>query len=234
MARPVLLDLFCGAGGAAMGYYRAGFDVVGIDISPQPRYPFEFQQADALVTLRDMALRKGVIGPYRPDAIHASPPCQAYSVTRSLPGGAPEKYPMLIEPVREALQATGLPYVIENVQGARAALHEPVMLCGSSFGIGVRRHRLFEVSFPVEPLACAHHLQPEPVDVTGTGGPSQRRPGQRRGMYVHRKPRNIAHAREVMGIEWMTRKELSQAIPPAYTEYIGFYLLAALPAELAA
>jgi DNA (cytosine-5)-methyltransferase 1 len=213
VTRPRLLDLFCGAGGAAMGYHRAGFDVVGVDIKPQPHYPFEFHQADAMTFPLNGF-----------DAYHGSPPCQSYSVTASLHAA---EYPKLIEPLRERLRMTGLPYVIENVQGA--PLRNWVRLCGSSFGLGVRRHRLFETSWLIMwPPTCAHYLQPEPIDVTGTGGPASRPAGQRGG--IHRKPRNLAHAREVMGIDWMTRPELSEAIPPAYSEYVGLQLLAALEA----
>lgn len=210
--RPVLLDLFCGAGGAAMGYWRAGFDVVGVDIEPQPHYPFEFVKEDALSFLN-------VLDASGFDAIHASPPRQGYSVTASLHDAI---YPRLIEPVRDRLLATGLPYVIENVQGA--PLRNWVRLCGSSFGLGVRRHRLFETSWCIMwPPQCMHWLQPEPIDVTGTGGPAARPPGQRGG--IHRKPRNLAHAREVMGIDWMSRPELGEAVPPPYTEYIGAWLM---------
>ena len=123
---------------------------------------------------------------------------------------------------RQLLQATGLPYVIENVPGAE--LINPIMLCGSSFSLGVRRHRLFETWPPLlwsQP--CAHYLQPEPIDVTGTGGPASRAPGQRGG--IHRKPRSLAEARGAMGIHWMSRRELSQAVPPAYTTFIGEQLL---------
>lgn len=208
MGKPRLLDLFCGAGGAAMGYARAGFDVVGVDINPQPHYPFEFHQADAMTYPLDGF-----------DAIHASPPCQGYSVTASLHDVA---YPRLIEPVRDRLLAAGVPFIIENVPGA--PLRDWVRLCGSSFGLGVRRHRLFETSwFIMWPPQCTHWLQPEPIDVTGTGGPADRLPGQRGG--IHRKPRNLAHAREVMGIDWMRRPELGEAVPPAYTEYIGQQLM---------
>jgi DNA (cytosine-5)-methyltransferase 1 len=211
MSRPRLLDLFCGAGGAAMGYHRAGFDVFGVDNRPQPRYPFEFVQADATTY---------PLGGF--DAIHASPPCQSYSVTASL---HTVTYPRLIEPVRERLRSAGLPYVIENVPGA--PLLNPMRLCGSSFGLGVRRHRLFETSFTVGFVPpCAHYLQPAPVDVTGTGAS---RLGKRLdgGGGNSRKPRNLAHAREAMGIDWMNRVELAESIPPAYTEYIGAQLLAA-------
>jgi DNA (cytosine-5)-methyltransferase 1 len=209
MNRPRLLDLFCGAGGAAVGYHRAGFDVVGVDNRPQPRYPFEFVQADATTYPLDGF-----------DAIHASPPCQAYSVTASLHTA---EYPRLIEPIRHRLAATGRPYLIENVVGA--PLLNPVRLCGSSFGLGVRRHRLFETSFPVGFVPpCAHYLQPAPVDVTGTG--ASRLGGRPDGGGGNsRKPRNLDHARDVMGIDWMRRVELAEAIPPAYAEYIGAQLL---------
>lgn len=213
MNRPRLLDLFCGAGGAAMGYHHAGFDVVGVDIDPQPRYPYEFHQADWWESLFDLWPNF--------DAVHASPPCQAYSTTASLHAN---EYPKLISRVRGAVSAIPVPYIIENVAGARRDLQNHVQLCGSSFGLGVRRHRLFETSFSVMfPPPCAHYLQPEPIDVTGTGGPGGR----------HRKPTSLAHAREVMGIDWMNREELSEAIPPAYTAWLGERLLAHL-AESAA
>lgn len=215
--RPILLDLFCKAGGAGKGYHDAGFDVVGVDIEPQPRYPFTFHCADALLILEDLLAGRLWLAP---DAIHASPPCQAYS---SLHGFTDGSYPELIEPVREALQASGLPYVIENVVGA--PLIAPVRLCGSSFGLRVWRHRLFEMSDP--PLMvppCSHEQHPYPLDVTGTGGPSGR-PRSSPGGGLSRKPRNLAEAQAAMGIGWMTRPELSEAIPPAYTEYLGGYLL---------
>jgi DNA (cytosine-5)-methyltransferase 1 len=199
------LDLFCCAGGAGMGLHRAGFEVVGVDIRPQPRYPFEFHQADALTFPLDGF-----------DFIWASPPCQDYSALKGL---AAEKRGKLIPAVRQRLKASGVPYTIENVVGSE--LVDPIVLCGSMFGLGVWRHRLFETSHP--PLlvpACQHTLVPEPVDVTGTGGPFR---GVRKtaGGGVSRKPNNLSHASAVMGIDWMTRKELSQAIPPAYAEFIG-------------
>jgi DNA (cytosine-5)-methyltransferase 1 len=209
-----LLDLFCGAGGAAMGYSRAGFEVWGIDVDPQPNYRFTFMRADALDVLEDMAAAKVK----RFDVIHASPPCQSYSVTASLHDA---EYPALVPEVRRLLNLIGLPYVIENVIGA--PLVNAFRLCGSSFGLGVRRHRLFETSpMMLGAPQCAHHLQPEPVDVTGTGGPSSK---PRTGGGIHRKPKNLAHAREAMGIDWMTRPELSEAVPPAYTEWIGRRLI---------
>jgi DNA (cytosine-5)-methyltransferase 1 len=215
--KPRLLDLFSGAGGAARGYQLAGFHVTGVDIRPQPHYAGdEFIQADAieyLVTTRALGF----------DAVHASPPCQAYSTTRTLHD---REYPMLIGPVRVLLDVVGLPSVIENVVGA--PLIAPVRLCGSSFGLGVRRHRLFEMSQPpIVVPPCAHQAQPEPIDVTGSGA---RRVGVRPGGGGgnSRKPRDLAEARAAMGIDWMTRQELAEAVPPAFTEWIGRRLLAAI------
>lgn len=205
-----LLDLFCGAGGAAMGYHRAGFDeIVGVDINPQPNYPFEFIRANAL--------ERSDFGGF--DLVHASPPCQSYSALKGLIG---EIRPALVEPVRDLLAASGVPHVIENVVGA--PLVDPIRLCGSSFGLGVWRHRLFELSFPVALVPpCSHYHHPKPVDVTGTGGPSSK--PRTDGGGVSRKPRSLEHARQSMGVDWMTRRELSEAIPPAYTEWIGTQFL---------
>lgn len=207
MRRPLALDLFCKAGGASMGLYRAGFDVVGLDIEPQPNYPFVFVQGNALEPPFDLS---GF------DFIWASPPCQDYS---SLKGLATTQRPRLIPVVREMLREASAPYAIENVVGSDLIC--PMELCGSMFGLGVWRHRRFEVSgfYALTPY-CAHHLVPKPIDVTGTGGPFKgvRKTG---GGGISRKPDNLAHAREAMGIDWMNRRELSQAIPPAFSEYIG-------------
>lgn len=206
MTRPRLLDLFCGAGGAAMGYHRAGFDVVGVDINYCLNYPFTYYVGDW-----EAFLDAG----WAFDAIHASPPCPAYSTLKSK---TTKDHPRLVEAVRERLIATGLPYVIENVPGA--PLRNPIVLCGSSFGLGangrqLRRHRLFETNFPVMALPCNHHGQP--IGVYGTGGGGQMTRGYKgtQEEYV-----------EAMGIDWATRAEIAQAIPPAYTEHIGHYLLA--------
>lgn len=215
--RPRLLDLFGGAGGAATGYHRAGFDVVGIDIKPQPNYPFEFIQADAMKVLANTKFRRGRwFIPEDFDAIHASPPCQSYS---DLKTKLTHEYPMLIEPVRELLTATGLPYIIENVEGA--PLIDPVMLCGTMFPeLRVLRHRLFESNFPIKslphgkhPLVFTHDKRKAHygkldqdtsyVQVTGGGNCS------------------IKNAKAAMGIDWMTKHELNEAIPPAYTEWLG-------------
>jgi len=212
MRKLKILDLFCCAGGCAVGYYRAGFEVVGVDINPQPNYPFEFHQADAMEFPLDGF-----------DAIHASPPCQAYSTLKGL---TKKEFPKLIAEIRQRLIKSGLPYVIENVRSAKNDMINPIMLCGSMFGLGVWRHRLFELSFNhVLSLKCQHRLCPEPVDVTGTGGPFF---GVRKkaGGGVSRKPKNMEQASKVMGIDWMTRKEINEAIPPAYTEYVGKQLRA--------
>jgi DNA (cytosine-5)-methyltransferase 1 len=217
-----LLDLFCGAGGAGMGYHRAGFEVVGVDIKPQKHYPFEFHQADAFDFFRK-CMQNGFLASI--DAIHASPPCQAYSALRHLHN---KPYPDLIGEVRDWLILIGKPYVIENVPGA--PLEHPVLRCGSAYSLRVRRHRLFESSFTLQPGACFHNLQGRPIDVSGTGG---RRINRRRDDHGGNtnKPRNIAEARRSMGIDWMNRYELSQAIPPAFTEQIGKRLLEALNAK---
>lgn len=216
-----LLDLFCGAGGCAVGYSRAGFtDIVGVDNRPQPRYPFAFVQADALEYLAEHGREF--------DAIHASPPCQAYSDLAAFAG---KDHPMLIEPVRELLMKSGKPYVIENVEGA--PLETPLILCGSTFGLGawcndgkyhqLRRHRLFECSFFFLVHPCRH--VGKPVGVYGNGGGNKARveAGLVNGMTGTASERKAA-----MGIDWMSRAELSQAIPPAYTEFIGRQLLSAI------
>jgi DNA (cytosine-5)-methyltransferase 1 len=208
--RPKALDLFCGAGGAGMGLHRAGFDVVGVDIEPQPNYPFEFMQKDALSfngRCRDF------------DLIWASPPCQAYTNQ-----GKDRGHPQLIEPVRKMLKESGCDYVIENVVGA--PLIAPVILCGSMFGLGVRRHRKFETSFSLLAPTCRHAGQ----DIRAYYG------AWGREAFRAKKPGNkdtlrgtLDRALQDMGIDWMTWRELTQAIPPAYSEFIGKAALAVLP-----
>lgn len=204
------LDLFCCGGGAGMGYHLAGMEVVGVDIEPQPKYPFAFVQGDALEYLAAHG--------HEFDFIHASPPCQGYSVLKGLGGG---DTPKLIGDVRELLKQIGKPWVIENVQGAASDMINPIRLCGSSFGLGVRRHRLFEMSHPIALVpACAHHTQLEPIDVTGTGG-FCKKPRTAPGGGLSRKPKNLQEAQDAMGISWLGRRELSQAVPPAYTRYLA-------------
>jgi DNA (cytosine-5)-methyltransferase 1 len=251
--KPKLLDLFCKAGGAAMGYHRAGFDVVGVDNQPQPHYPFEFIQTDweePLHYLPGLWERDGI-----PYAVHASPPCQRYS-TMTKKWNRQDSHPDLIVPVREALQALECVYDIENV--ATAPLINPVMLCGSMFGLGavpeyhcdcggipfeyglgkygcpnccgygkailqnkyqLRRHRLFESNIDIyAPASCNHQGQALPV--YGHAGGKSKRDGLK-------FPGTDAW-REGMGIDWMTGNELAEAIPPAYTEYIGGFLMKAV------
>lgn len=200
-----ILDLFCKQGGCSKGYVDAGFEVVGVDIEPQPRYPWEFIQADALAVLRDVRRWD------RFDAIHASPPCQAHTNAQKIQHN---EHPDLIAPMRELLKATGLPYVIENVPGA--PLENPVELCGSMFGLGTYRHRLFETNFPV--VAPVH---PEHTARTTKMG---RKPQPGEFMHVVGNFSGVAQAKEAMGIDWMTRDGLREAIPPAYTHWIGTQL----------
>jgi DNA (cytosine-5)-methyltransferase 1 len=209
--KPRLLDLFCGAGGAGMGYHRAGFgEIVGVDIAPQKNYPFEFVQGDAL----EYVLEHG----HEFDAIHASPPCQGYSIMRNLPWLKDREYPMLIDPVRELLDGVGKPWVIENVMGA----HLPAgWLCGTMFGMPFYRHRAFESNwFWMQPGHPKHRVV--------IGSESVGRPRRGETFIFSGNPVNtIGHAKgwkiaaEAMSIDWMKREELTQAIPPAYTEYIG-------------
>lgn len=222
MSKPRLLDLFCGAGGAAMGYSRAGFEVVGVDIKPQPHYPFEFIQAsweEPLMFLPGLWEREGV-----PYAIHASPPCQRYS-SMTKRWDRSDEHPDLVDPVREHLELIEAPFVLENVEGA--PLRSPLMLCGSMFGLGsqgygLRRHRIFEPGggFTLDwPPASCSHVGPA-LPVYGHAGGTSKRDGLK-------FPGTDAW-REGMGIDWMTGNELAESIPPAYTEWIGRQLIASL------
>lgn len=196
------LDLFCCGGGAGMGYRLAGMEVLGVDIEPQPKYPFQFVQGDALEYLAAHG--------HEFDFIHASPPCQKWSTITKCGGNT--DHPDLIDPVRELLQRSGKPWVIENVPGA--PLRNPVMLCGTMFGLNVIRHRNFETSHPVrQPVECSHIKR-----VVKHG----RRPD--REMHyaaVTGHFSDVAFAQESMGIKWLGQKELAQAIPPAYTRYLA-------------
>ena len=209
-----LLDLFCGAGGAAMGYHRAGIDeIVGVDNRPQPRYPFHFVEADALEYVAEHG--------HEFDMIHASPPCQAFSqaVKKENRKGRPN----LIPATREALIQLGVPYVIENVPTAIDHLREPVTLCGSAFGLPIRRHRLFESNAWIWGIRCSHKDYPKRYP------PAWNRTNELRvlsisGGYQQRQA-TIEEHRAAMGIDWdMDLQELSQSIPPAYTQHIGRYL----------
>ena len=205
--RPRLLDLYCGAGGAAMGYHRAGFEVVGVDIESQPYYPFKFLKEDALDVL------KWEVSDF--DAIHASPPCHDHSRLSTLSGEDGTGW--LLSATRDLLITTGLPWVIENVVGA--PMKPTVILCGSMFNLGsngryLQRHRLFESNRSLIQPECEHRGQ-----AIGVYGHSQSAPG-RKGYKG-----SVAERREAMGIDWMVGSELAQAVPPAYTQFIGEQLL---------
>jgi DNA (cytosine-5)-methyltransferase 1 len=211
--RPRLLDLFSGAGGAARGYQLAGFHVTGVDINPQPRYAGdEFHQADAMTYPLDGF-----------DAIHASPPCQGFSDLRHMYNAQP--HDDLLTPTRARLIPLGVPYVIENVEGA--PMDDYIVLCGGAFGLGsgdaeLRRHRRFEVEpRPILVPPCAHGQRARVIGVYGGHGRDRRRS-------VNTQDFPVTARREAMGIDWMTDGELSQAIPPAYTEWIGQQLIQAI------
>lgn len=224
--RPRLLDLFCGAGGAGMGYHRAGFDVVGVDIEPQPDYPFEFHQADALVFLTEHA------GEF--DALHGSPPCQAFTPLSALPhAGRRNPVVDLVKPTRDAFIRAGLPWAIENVVQAPIA-HESdlfgshgVILCGTMFDLTIYRHRKFETSFtvPQPPHPLHRHLAMRAGYL-----PTEERPFMSiHGRNGHNSRAWVVAAAAAMGTPWMTSlNPVCEAIPPAYTEFVGRRLLDAL------
>lgn len=214
-----LLDLFCGAGGASSGYDRAGFDVTGVDNKPQPRYPFNFIQADALEYLAEHG--------HEFDFVHASPPCQGYSRLRHLPWLHGRKYPMLIEATRRLLGEFSIPWVMENV--VDAPLHG-FTICGRALGLPISRHRKFESRDLILAPQCPGHDVIEPGSATISK--RYRHSGGVTGVMKEIDRDSIAghfsgvkRAREAMGIDWMTRDELAQAIPPAYTEWIGRQLI---------
>lgn len=238
MNRPKMLDLFSCAGGAGMGYHRAGFDVYGVDIEPQPNYPFPFHQGDALEVLC-LLIVGGSVDFTHPDgtvewlglgdfvAADASPPCQGYTALAAVHGN---EWPLLVPQTRELLDATGLPYVIENVQGS--PVRRDLVLCGEMFGLGVIRHRYFELG-----------------DWTGTAPVHVKHRGRVRGwrhgeyfegpyLAVHGEgggKGSVAEWQQAMGIDWTNvRREIAEAIPPAYTQHIGEQLINHLTQEIAA
>lgn len=220
MDRPRLLDTYCKAGGATRGYQLAGFHVTGVDLEPQPRYCGDaFIQADALEYIREHG--------HEYDAIHASPPCQDYSVMRHATG---RSAPRLIAATRDALESTGRPYVIENVEGARSEMRDYVTLCGTMFGLRVRRHRLFELHAPapvlLPPCTCRNGVSRGELigqRVAGRVLPGRTKPPHH----------TEADRREAIGVPWMTARAARQAIPPAYTEYIGRFLIHVLESKAA-
>lgn len=214
-----LLDLFCGAGGASVGYHRAGFQVTGVDIQYQPNYPFEFHRADAIEFLQTRWSEF--------DAIHASPPCQAHSALGKGTNDNSQEYPDFLAATRELLITTGRPYVIENVVGA--PLHNPITLCGEMFGLRVIRHRMFESNVPLQ--------APEHIKHRG------RVAGWRHGKKFDRPyfavygngggKGTLQEWRDAMGMPWCdTKLEIAEAIPPAYTEYIGLQIKSAVSDSL--
>lgn len=246
MTRPRILDLFCCAGGAAKGYYDAGFDVYGVDIRVQPRYPFASYYGDAIEVLSAL-LRGEKIAFRRRDgtvewlglsdfaAIHASPPCQGYTAMRYAPGA--KGAPRLIGQVRILLEATGLSWVIENVEEARSEMRDPMMLCGSAFGLQshgceLRRHRLFESNIALASPGCQHGSLP----VVGVYGGHARIRSAKHGGRTTRDAWPNGHklvAAEAMGMDWATLAEMSEAIPPAYTHHIGLQLINHIQGEIA-
>lgn len=218
MSRPLLLDLFCGAGGAAVGYHRAEFEVLGVDINPQPRYPFSFIREDAL----EYARRYGS----KFDAIHASPPCQSHTRLKHQIKNVPhrKRFRDVLEETQDVLRKVGLPWVIENVPGA--PLEPTVILCGTTFdleadGYELRRHRIFKATFPIPPVGpCRHRHRPVTVACSHVFVCKIPKPPK-----TWQESVGLSVGRRLMGIEWMNQHELGESIPPAYTEYIGRFLL---------
>ena len=221
--RPRLLDLFCGAGGCGVGYQRAGFDVVGVDIVAHPSCPYPMLVDDALEVLRNRDYCQGF------NVIHASPPCQAHTNASNRwrgRGGKADSHPDLVGPTRDLLRALGKVYVIENVVGARGAMRDAVILHGGMFGLGVHRPRLFEVSVPIgSPPGVP--AQRESVGVYGVK-PDGRRLFTRTDGTMQRAAKGLAEGQQAMGIDWMDWEDLTEAIPPAYTHWLGEQLLAVL------
>lgn len=240
--RPRLVDLYCGAVGAAKGYADAGFEVTGVDVAPQPRYPFRFVQGDALEYLAEHWREF--------DAIHASPPCQAFTQMSARwrgKGTKADEHPDLVTPTRRLLADLGKPYVIENVVGAKRVMVPSLLLHGAMFDLGVHRPRLFESNlFVPAPHGAPTRRHPQPIAVYGRapdgGNVWYRNGGLRIGpngerLYTTRSPVRRASSLEegsrAMGINWMEWDELREAIPPAYTRWIGRFLLAAVAQEVA-
>ncbi len=203
------LDLFCCQGGSSVGLQQAGFDVVGVDIKAQPKYPFKFYQADAMTFPLDGF-----------DFIWSSPPCQGYS--HLTPENAKTNYKKLIPELRTKLRQIGTPYVIENVAGAKNDLENPLMLCGSMFGLRTQRHRYFETSFPVvAPKGCDHSLLPLLVTTASKASREKR-------FSLGMKPKTVKNAPDAYGIDWMDFNGLKECIPPAYSKYIAEQFLKGL------
>ena len=205
-----LLDLYCGVGGASAGYAAAGFEVTGIDIKHGKRYPYTYIRGDVLTYLQDLDFLRSF------DVIHASPPCQTHSITQHLRNAQGKKTSKvdLIPQTRSALIASGKSYIIENVPGS--PLLNPIQLCGSAFNLKVRRHRLFESNMALDGSICNHKAQGRPVGVYGSLRDEIPKGGKTAS--------SIDEARQAMGISWAIWTELVEAIPPAYTKYLGLQI----------
>jgi len=208
-----ILDLFCGGGGASVGYARAGFKVVGVDMVQKKNYPYEFIKGDAMEILKDLDFLNTF------DVIHASPPCQFYTVAGNLmrAQGKTTSKPDLLDPVRQALIAWGGKYIIENVVGAPMG---GITLCGSSFGLKVRRHRKFESNMELTSLKCRHKEQGRPVGVYGSMNDEIPKGG--------RTAKTLQEGQDAMGIHWLGWGSLKESIPPIYTEHLGKQIIGQL------
>lgn len=205
MKKLKLLDLYCCQGGAAFGYAKAGFTITGVDINPQPKYPYDFIQGDAIECL----LHHG----HEYDFIHASPPCQGYS--NLTPEAHKSKYKKSISGLRDILIKMNKPYCIENVAGAKNEMIMPTMLCGSMFGLRTQRHRYFETNFNLNiPMKCDHSTIPLLVTTASKASREKR-------FKLGIKPKSVSNSVLAYGIDWMDFNGLKECIPPAYTEYIG-------------
>jgi DNA (cytosine-5)-methyltransferase 1 len=217
---PLIIDLFCCAGGASVGYYRAGFEPTGVDIVARKRYPFPFIEADATM------LTKRFLRQF--DAVHASPPCQGYTAMRHAPGA--KGAPLLIDVMQDKLEDAGIPYILENVEEAAWAMPGAIMLCGSHFGLGaqgcqLQRHRLFISNKPIQaPGPCKHDDRPVIGVYGGHARVRSAKHGGRGTKDVWEGGHKTAMS-QALGIEWMTTTEMSEALPPNYTEYLGRQLM---------
>lgn len=245
MSRPLLLDLFCGAGGAAKGYHDAGFDVLGVDVAAQPSYPFEFIREDAMRVLGHLARHwagrptAAALG-YEIAAVHASPPCEFATTMsarwRKQGGTVADAHVNLLTPTLEILRTLGIPHVVENVPGAKRYMRPTLLLHGGMFGLGVHRPRLFESNVLI--LAPRASMVPRPVGVYGDHPQnhySTRQNGDMKGKRSEfRRARTVEEARELMGMPWADWNGCRKAIPPAYTRHIGAFLMDAVAERSAA
>jgi DNA (cytosine-5)-methyltransferase 1 len=226
----LLLDLFCGGGGASWGYHQAGFDVIGVDSRPQPLYPFEFHQMDAMDALSRLRGDEAVFEGKKVDLIHLSPPCKAHTRAKHIreAQGRQSSEPNLLTPSLRMLEDVRTPWIVENVPGA--PMRKELELCGSMFGLKVRRHRWFcahQDLFLYPPGVCDHVTQGKPVGVYHTMNDTVQGKDNERGGYVigGSTAKTLEEGQEAMGIDWLTWKPLTQAIPPAYTKFIGGILM---------